>query len=166
VWAKISDLEFLSKNSERFNSRSSSFRRLSGSFRLCSRGASFPAGRVLQLIGTIAVAANRTFEAPPPSGCTDNGLGNHPMKSRQIESWLRPGGLVVRLFSAPSGDRAAPFQSIFHFDLAEIWRLGQQRRSQYLAALLNRKSNETALDVPDRFSGRTHPRVQRGASER
>jgi hypothetical protein len=30
---------------------------------------------------------------------------------------------------------------------AEIWRLGQQRRAQYLAALLNRKRDESAPDL-------------------
>jgi hypothetical protein len=88
------------------------------------------------------------------------------MKSRRIESWSVPGGLLARLFSAPSDERAAPLQSIFRFDSAEIWRLAQQRRSQYLAALLNRKSNKTALDAPDGFSGGTHSWVQPGASKR
>ncbi len=86
------------------------------------------------------------------------------MKSRQ--SWLRPGGLLARLFLAPSDDRAAPLEGIFRFNTAEIWRLGQQRRSQYLAALLNRKSTETDLDAPDRFSSRTHSWAQPGAPER
>jgi hypothetical protein len=88
------------------------------------------------------------------------------MKSIQIGSWLRPGGLLARLLSAPCDDGAAPSQSLFRFDSAEAWRLGQRRRSQYLAALLNRKRNETPVDVPDRFRGRTFPRMQLRASER
>jgi hypothetical protein len=60
----------------------------------------------------------------------------HSMKSRQAQSWLRPGEWLARLFLAPDHDRAASLQSIFRFDSAEIWRLGQQRRSRYLAALL------------------------------
>jgi hypothetical protein len=72
----------------------------------------------------------------------------HPMKSRQTQSWLRPGGLLARLFLAPNDDRAASLQSIFRFDSAEVWRLGQQRRSQYLAALLHRERNKTAVDAP------------------
>lgn len=79
----------------------------------------------------------------------------YPMKSRQTQSWLRPGKLLARLFLAPDDDRLASLQSIFRFDSAEIWRLGQQRRSRYLAALLHRKSNKTAVDAPDGFSGRT-----------
>lgn len=63
----------------------------------------------------------------------------YPMKSRQTQSWLRPGELLARLFSAPDDDRAASLQSIFRFDSAEIWRLGQQLRSQYLTGLLHRK---------------------------
>jgi hypothetical protein len=77
------------------------------------------------------------------------------MKSRQTENWLRPRGLLARLFLVP-GDGTVPLQSVLRLGSAEIWRLGQQRRSQYLVALLNRKRNETAVDAPDRFSGRTH----------
>jgi hypothetical protein len=77
------------------------------------------------------------------------------MKSRQTQSWLRPGELLARLFLAPDDDRGASLQSIFRFDSAEIWRLGQQRRSQYLAALLHPKSNKIAVDAPDGFSDRT-----------
>jgi hypothetical protein len=79
----------------------------------------------------------------------------YPMKSRQTQSWLRPGELLARLLLAPDDDRAGSLQSIFRFDSAEIWRLGQQHRSRYLAALLHRKSNKTAVDAPDGFSGRT-----------
>jgi hypothetical protein len=79
----------------------------------------------------------------------------YPMKSRQTQSWLRPGELLARLFLPPDDDRAASLQSIFRFDSAEIWRLGQQRRSRYLATLLHRKSNKTAVDAPDGVSGRT-----------
>jgi len=71
------------------------------------------------------------------------------------QSWLRPGELLARFFLAPDDNRAASLQSIFRLDSAEIWRLGQQLRSQYLAALLQRKTNKTALDAPDGFSGRT-----------
>jgi hypothetical protein len=67
------------------------------------------------------------------------------MKSRQTQSWLHPGELLARLFLAPNDDRAASSQSIFRFDSAEIWRHGQQCRSRYLAALLHRKSNKTAV---------------------
>jgi len=55
------------------------------------------------------------------------------------QSWLRPGELLARFFLAPDDNRAASLQSIFRLDSAEIWRLGQQLRSQYLAALLHRK---------------------------
>jgi hypothetical protein len=79
----------------------------------------------------------------------------YPMKSRQTPSWLRSGELLARLFLAPDDDRSASLQSIFRFDSAEIWRLGQQLRSHYLAALLHRKTNKTAVDAPDSFSGRT-----------
>jgi hypothetical protein len=78
----------------------------------------------------------------------------YPVKSRQTQSWLRSGKLLARLFLAPDDDRAASLQCIFRFDSAEIWRLSQQRRSRYLAALLHRKSNKTAVDAPDGFSGR------------
>jgi hypothetical protein len=88
------------------------------------------------------------------------------MKSGQTEGWLRRARLLARLFSAPRDDRAAPLQWVFRLGTAEIWRLGQRRRSQYLAALLNRKCNETAVDAPERFSGRTHSCGQPGASER
>jgi hypothetical protein len=71
------------------------------------------------------------------------------MKSRQTQSWLRPGGLLARLFLAPSDERAVSLQGFFRFDLAEIWGLGQKRRSQCLAALLRSKCNQTAVDAPD-----------------
>src|SRR6516164_3324272 len=92
-------------------------------------------------------------------------FGSRPVKSRQTKTWLRLGRLLARLFSAPYDHKAVPLQGIFHFDSAELWRLGQQRRSQCLAALLNRKRSETAVDAPDPFSGRTHSRVPAGASE-
>jgi hypothetical protein len=88
------------------------------------------------------------------------------MKSRQTEGWLPRARFLARLFLAPRDDRAAPLQWVFRLGTAEIWRLGQRRRSQYLAALLDRKCNETPVDAPDRFSGRTHSSVQPGASER
>jgi len=56
-----------------------------------------------------------------------------------IQSWLRPGELLARFFLAPDDNRASSLQCIFRFDSTEIWRLGQQLRSQYLAALLHRK---------------------------
>src|SRR5215472_1056681 len=77
---------------------------------------------------------------------------------RRIRRWLRPGGLLARFLSAPSDDRAAPLQGVFRLSSAEVWRLAQQRRSQYLAVPLNRKSTEAAIDGPDRLSGRTQPR--------
>ena len=70
------------------------------------------------------------------------------MKPRQTQSWSRPDESLARLFLAPDDDRAASLQSIFRFDSAEVWRLGQQRRSQYLAALLHRERNKTAVDAP------------------
>jgi hypothetical protein len=79
----------------------------------------------------------------------------YPMKLRQTQSWLCPGELLARLFLAPDDDRAGSLQRIFRFDSAQIWRLGQQHRSRYLAALLYRKSNKTAVDAPNGFSGRT-----------
>jgi len=69
---------------------------------------------------------------------------------RRIPRWLRPGGLLAPLLSAPSDDRAAPMQGVFRWSSAEVWRLAHQRRSQYLTALLKRKSTEAA-DSPDRF---------------
>jgi len=74
--------------------------------------------------------------------------------------------LLARLFSAPSRDGAALVQDVFRFDSAEVWRLGQQRRGQYLNAFLHRKRNETAADAPDRFSGRTHAWVAPRAPKR
>jgi hypothetical protein len=68
------------------------------------------------------------------------------MKPKQTQSWLRPGALLAGLFMAPDDDGAASLQSIFRFDSTEIWRLGQQLRSQYLAALLRRNSNKIAVD--------------------
>jgi hypothetical protein len=47
--------------------------------------------------------------------------------------------LLARLFSPPSDHEAAPSQGIFGSSSADVWRLGQQRRTQYLAALLNRQ---------------------------
>jgi len=41
-------------------------------------------------------------------------------------------------------------QSLFRLNSAEAWRLGQRRRSQFLAALLKRKREDTAADAPDR----------------
>src|SRR5215467_14365734 len=79
----------------------------------------------------------------------------NPMKSKQIQSWLRPGELLARLFLALDDDRAASLPSTFRFDSVETWRLGQQLRSQYLSALLRRKSNKTAAAAPDGFSDRT-----------
>ena len=52
----------------------------------------------------------------------------------------------MRLFSAPSDDRANPLQSVFSMGSAEIWRLGQRRRSQFLAAQLSRKRNEATFN--------------------
>jgi hypothetical protein len=48
-------------------------------------------------------------------------------------------------------DGAAPAQDIFRHDLAETWRRGQQRRSQYLVAWLSRaptKSREVDAMAP------------------
>jgi len=60
------------------------------------------------------------------------------MKAGKSAIWLRSCRALARLFLSSDDDRAAPMQSFFHLDSAEIWRFGQQRRSQYLAALLNR----------------------------
>jgi len=84
------------------------------------------------------------------------------MKSRQTQSWLRPDELLARLFLALDDDRAASLQSIFRFDSAEIWRLGQQRRSRYLAALLHRKSNKTVVDAPDGLQQPPNDRLRQG----
>jgi hypothetical protein len=80
------------------------------------------------------------------------------MKPRRIESWLASGGPLARLFSAPDDDQANPLRSVFRVGSAEIWRLGQQRRAQYLAALLNRKRDERAPDL------RIQALTQRGTS--
>src|SRR5215472_8322291 len=77
---------------------------------------------------------------------------------RRIRRWSRPGGLLARFLLAPSDDRAAPLQGVFRLSSAEVWRLAQQRRAQYLAAPLNRNSTDAAIDQPDRLSVGAQPR--------
>jgi hypothetical protein len=59
--------------------------------------------------------------------------------------------MLARLFMRPRG--ALTPQGLFRLDSAEVRRLAQQRRARYLAALLKRKRNDAAADVPDRFRG-------------
>ena len=61
------------------------------------------------------------------------------MKPKENRTRLPSRELLKRFFLAPSDDRANPLQSVFSMGTAEIWRLGQQRRSQCLAAWLGQK---------------------------
>lgn len=78
------------------------------------------------------------------------------MTFRKRTTWLHSGGFLARLFSALRDDVARPMPGLFHYDSAEIWRRGQLRRSQYLAALVNRRSNVAAEDEVDCPGGRSH----------
>lgn len=65
-------------------------------------------------------------------------------------TWLRARKLLARFLFALNKDRNSTCGSGSHFDSADIRRLAERRRSQYLVALLDRKSDEPAVDASER----------------
>jgi len=63
--------------------------------------------------------------------------------------------LLAQLFLSPRQNGGARSQGLFRASAAEVWRLGQQRRSQFLAALLKRKRDAPAVHMSQRIPGRT-----------
>jgi hypothetical protein len=81
--------------------------------------------------------------------------GGDAMKPIRTHRWLRRARSLARFFFSPGNQGAASSRGIFRLSSAEAWRVGQARRSQFLAALLKRKRKTPTVNTPDRFPVRT-----------